>query len=232
MVLSMILLFVLGAVQGVIGWLMVKSGLVPEKYFVGHVELTTHFIAALILLSYTLWFALGLLVSPDQQLTNTPMRKLLIAVIAVLFIQLIYGAFMAGMHAAIVAPTWPDINGKVIPAGMNELVPAAKNLAFNPITIHFIHRGLAYLLFILILGWWWKSKTLKAGRLFSKLRFYLMFLVSLQVILGVLTVINATYTERLVWLGVAHQFTAMLLVMTVVGLLFVVKSARPVKAII
>ena len=58
MIVPMIILFVLGALQGAVGWLMVKSGLVPEKYFVGHVELTTHFIAALILLSYTFWFAL------------------------------------------------------------------------------------------------------------------------------------------------------------------------------
>ena len=229
MIFPMILLFVLGAIQGVIGWLMVKSGLVPEKYFVGHVELTTHFIAALILLGYTIWFALGLLVSPNQKISNAPLRKLLLLILGVLFLQLIYGGFMAGMHAAIVAPTWPDINGKMIPEGMNELTPVVKNFAYNPITIHFIHRSLAYLLFILILIWWWKSAKLRAGRLFFSFRFYLMLLVSLQVILGILTVMNATYTDRLIWLGVAHQFTAMLLVMAVVGLVYLVRSPRNLK---
>ena len=56
----MVILFILGGIQGAIGWIMVSSGLVPEKYFVGHIELTSHLIAALILLVYTCWFALSL----------------------------------------------------------------------------------------------------------------------------------------------------------------------------
>lgn len=223
MVIPMVILFLLGAIQGAIGWLMVKSGLVPEKYFVGHVELATHFIAALGLLSYTLWFALRFLIAPQQKVIHSPLKKLLISIVIVLFLQLIYGAFIAGLRAAVVAPTWPDINGEMVPAGLNELVPLAKNLAYNPITIHFIHRGLAYLLFGMIFLWWLKAKTVKESGLFIRLRFSLLLLVSLQVILGVLTVLNATYHNRLIWLGVAHQFTAMLLVMAVVCLLFVVK---------
>jgi cytochrome c oxidase assembly protein subunit 15 len=225
MIMPMVILFILGGIQGALGWFMVKSGLVPEKYFVGHVELATHFIAALILLSYTLWFALKLLVVPSQQLVNAPLKKLLISILAVLFVQLIYGAFMAGMRAAVIAPTWPDINGKMIPAGLSELSPWAANLAYNPITVHFIHRGLAYLLFVLVLVWWYKAKDIKVTNLFANLRFSLMLLISLQVILGILTLLNATYNNRLVWLGVAHQFTAMLVVMVVVSLLFVVKRA-------
>jgi len=225
MILPMIILFVLGGIQGGIGWLMVKSGLVPEKYFVGHVELATHFIAALGLLSYTLWFALKLLVAPEQKVVNAPLQKLLIAILAVLIVQLVYGAFMAGMRAAVIAPTWPDINGKMLPVGTGELSPWMKNLAYNPIMIHFIHRGLAYLLFGMVVAWWFKAKAIKGNKLFGKLRFSLMLLVSLQVILGILTVLNATYNDRLVWLGVAHQFTAMLVVMTLVSLLFVVKKS-------
>ena len=224
MIIPMIVLFLLGAVQGAIGWLMVKSGLLPEKYFVGHVELATHFIAALGLLSYTLWFALGLLVAPKTVVVNSALQKFLAAILFVLFVQLVYGAFMAGMHAAIAAPTWPDINGKMIPAVMNELTPIAKNYAYNSITIHFIHRGLAYLLFVLILAWWWKAKTINLNPWFIRLRHTLLLLVTFQVILGIATVLNATYPSRLVLLGVAHQFTAMLLVMVVVGLLYIVRK--------
>ncbi|MEP7109749.1 MAG: COX15/CtaA family protein [Ferruginibacter sp.] len=223
MVLPMVILFILGAIQGAIGWLMVKSGLVPEKYFVGHIELATHFIAAIGLLSYTLWFALGFLISPQQKLVNATLQKLLISILIVLSLQLVYGAFMAGLRASVVAPTWPDINGKMIPAGLNDLVPLAKNFAYNPIAIHFIHRGLAYLLFCLIFLWWLKANTIKENRLFLRLRFYLLLLVSLQVILGIFTVLNATDPNRLVWFGVSHQFTAILLIMAVVCLLFVVK---------
>lgn len=224
MIIPMVILFLLGAVQGTIGWLMVKSGLVPQKYFVGHIELTTHFIAAMLLLAYTLWFALSYLILPGQKIINPPLRKLLIAIGVVLFFQLIYGAFMAGLRAAVIAPTWPDINGEMLPAAMSELSPLIKNLAYNPITIHFIHRGLAYLLFGLIITWWWKARLVKTGQVFYKFRFYFMLLVSLQVLLGIVTVSNATHPGRLVWLGVMHQFTAMLLVMALVGLLHVVRG--------
>ncbi len=223
MVKPMIILFILGALQGFIGWFMVKSGLVPAKYFVGHVELTTHFIAALGLLCYTLWFALSLLIKEEQLVINTRLKNFLLLILAVLFFQLIYGAFMAGMRAAVTAPTWPDINGSLIPATMNELSPFSKNLVANPITIHFIHRGLAYLLLVLISIWYFKFSSIVNKKIFSRLRITVMLLVLLQVLLGIVTVLNATVPKMLVFFGVAHQFVAMVLLMIIVSLLFVVK---------
>jgi len=226
MIKPMVILFLLGGLQGFIGWFMVKSGLVPEKYFVGHVELTTHFIAAMGLLSYTLWFALSLIVKEEQKVINTKLKNFLLLIFAVLFFQLIYGGFMAGLRAAITAPTWPDINGSMIPAAISELSPFTKNLVANPITIHFIHRGLAYLLTILIGIWWYKSRAVINKKLFSRLRITFVVLVLLQVLLGVLTVVNATYPNRLVVLGVSHQFVAMVLLMIIVSLLFIVRKKQ------
>jgi cytochrome c oxidase assembly protein subunit 15 len=223
MILPMVILFLLGAVQGAIGWIMVKSGLVPEKYFVGHIELATHFIAALGLLSYTLWFALGLLQVANNKVANASLQKLMLGILVILFFQLTYGAFMAGLKAAISAPTWPDINGQMIPASMNELSPWTKNLVSNNIAIHFIHRGLAYLLFLLIGYWWLASRSVKENKLFYTLRSGVLLLVVFQVALGIFTVLNATYPNRLVMLGVSHQFVAMLLLMCVVSLLFMLK---------
>lgn len=223
MILPMVILFLLGAVQGAIGWIMVKSGLVPEKYFVGHIELASHFIAALGLLSYTLWFALGLLQIANNKVVNASLQKLMLVILVVLFFQLTYGAFMAGLKAAVSAPTWPDINGQMIPAAMNELSPWAKNLLSNNITIHFIHRGLGYLLFVLISYWWFASRLVLGNKLLQSLRKGVLLLVVLQVVLGILTVLNATYPNRLVLLGVSHQFIAMLLLMCVVSLLFMLK---------
>lgn len=223
MIKPMVILFLLGGLQGFIGWFMVKSGLVPEKYFVGHVELTTHFIAALGLLCYTLWFALSLLVTEHQKVIDTKLNFFLLLILTVLFFQLIYGAFMAGLRAAITAPTWPDINGSMLPA-MNELSPFTKNLVSNPIAIHFIHRGLAYLLVVLIGMWWFKSRAIANNKLFNRLRITVILLVLLQVLLGILTVLNATYANRLVILGVSHQFVAMILLMVIVSLLFVVRK--------
>ncbi len=223
MILPMVILFLLGAVQGAIGWFMVKSGLVPEKYFVGHVELATHFIAALGLLSYTLWFALGLLEAARKKVVNSFLLKLMLCIVTLLFFQLTYGAFMAGLKAAISAPTWPDINGQIIPAAITELSPWAKNLVYNNIAIHFIHRSLAYLLFGLIGYWWFAARSVKESIFFSRLRSIVLLLVSLQVVLGILTVLNAIYPNRLLLLGVAHQFVAMLLLMCIVAILFVLK---------
>ena len=228
MIAPMITLFFLGAMQGGIGWLMVKSGLVPEKYFVGHIELTTHLMAALLLLSYTLWFALKLKVPQRQLIIHAPLQKFLLVITAVLFLQLIYGGFMAGIKAAVVAPTWPTINGYWIPTSMGEMSPVIKNMLYNPISIHFIHRGLAYLLFILVITWWYQSKGIKGSTLFSSLRLILLVLLATQVLLGILTVLNATYTNRLVWLGVSHQFTGMLLVIVFTSLLFVVKRKQSI----
>ena len=205
---------------------MVKSGLVPEKYFVGHVELTTHFIAALGLLCYTLWFALSLLIKPQQKVINISLQKFLLLILAVLFFQLIYGGFMAGLRAAVTAPTWPDINGSMIPAAMNELSPFTKNLVANPITIHFIHRGLAYLLLVLVGIWWYKARIVTGNKLFTRLRLTILLLILLQALLGIFTVLNATYPNRLVVLGVSHQFVAMVLLMIIVILLFVVRKKQ------
>jgi len=224
MIFPMVILFLLGGVQGFIGWVMVKSGLVPEQYFVGHVELATHFIAALGLLAYTLWFAMRLRIAPNKMVVHAPLQKFLTGILVVFILQLIYGAFMAGMHAAIMAPTWPDINGKMMPATMWELTPAIKNIAFNPVMVHFIHRGLAYLVVVLVVIWWWKAKQMQGSRLFQQLRLGLLLLVMVQVVMGILTVTQATYPGRLVWLGVTHQFIAMLLVMVLTGLFFVLRK--------
>ena len=226
MIRPMVILFVLGGLQGFIGWFMVKSGLVPEKYFVGHVELTTHFIAALGLLCYTLWFALSLLIKDHQKVFDTKLKNFLLIILAVLFFQLVYGAFMAGLRAAITAPTWPDINGSMFPAAMNELSPLTRNLVANPIAIHFIHRGLAYGLTFLIVWWWLSAKSVSNIILFSRLRITVMLLILLQVLLGVLTVMNATYSNRLVILGVSHQFVAMALLMVIVSLIFIVRKNK------
>lgn len=224
MVIPMIILFVLGALQGVIGWIMVRSGLVPEKFFVGHIELATHFMAAMGLLSYALWFSLSLLIKPPACIINAQLKNFFLLIMVVLFFQLLYGSLMAGLKAAQSAPTWPAINGYFIPPNLDELKPAAKNLTDNNMTVQFIHRMLAYLLFVMIMLAGYLSFKIKAKGIFPFLRSALLLLVMLQVALGILTIMNATNNNNFVWLGVSHQFTGMLLLMTVISLLFVVRK--------
>lgn len=223
MITPMVILFLLGAMQGLVGWIMVKSGLVPQKYFVGHVELTTHFIAALILLAYTLWFALQLMPSYKEKVIAPKLKRLLWIVTAVIFLQLIYGGFMAGLRAAQSAPTWPSINGYFIPPSIGELHPVAENLVNNVLTVHFIHRMNAYLLALLVIFFFISSRKINHN-LFKRLSNLFLITVLLQVVLGVFTVINGTKAEALVFWGVSHQFVAMVIVAILTCLLFLIRS--------
>lgn len=220
MVMPMAILFLLGVMQGAIGWLMVKSGLVPEKYFVGHVELTTHFIAALILLSYTLWFAFSLLPSMKEKLISAQIKSLQIVLGIVFFFQLMYGGFMAGLKAAITAPTWPDINGKFMP-GHNEVEGIA--IVNDPLWVHFIHRGLAYIFLILAIAYYLKTRKLTYNGSFALFRYLFLFFVLAQVVLGIGSLLNAT-NHHFIWMAASHQFIAMMVVICFVANIFLVRK--------
>lgn len=220
MVFPMLVLFLLGAMQGLIGWVMVKSGLLPQKFNVGHVELTTHLIAAIILLSYTLWFALSLLPEMHQKQIGKPLRWMVYSLIILLFFQLIYGGFMAGLKAAAVAPTWPNIQGSLMPVGITELSPLTDNFINNKLMVHFMHRGLAYLLFIAGIIFYIKTLQLKPGKRFVNFAHGFIILLLVQVVLGIITVMHGTQPNALVFYGVAHQFTAMLLVISITCLAY------------
>ncbi|HUZ58473.1 MAG TPA: COX15/CtaA family protein [Hanamia sp.] len=223
MIIPFIILFLLGMVQGAIGWIMVESGLLPKRLFVDHIKLATHFMTALVLLCYTLWFALSISVPSRMKMVNKPLRKLTWAIVIVLFFQLIYGAFMAGLHAAVAAPTWPTINGQWIPDTMYRLTPGWKNFIDNKIMVQFIHRGLAYTILTLVIIWWVKAKKIVGSALFSKTKVIPLFLVSLQVVLGITTVVLSPYGNNLVWLGVAHQLTAILFLMSIIFMLYILR---------
>ena len=224
MIVPMIILFLLGALQGAVGWLMVKSGLVPEQLFVGHIQLATHFIAALILLCYTFWFALSLLIKEEMRIFNPSLKSITVTVLCILFIQLIYGAFMSGLKAATAAPTWPDINGMLFPNQINNLKPWWKNFIDNKIAVQFIHRSLAYLLVIFVIAWWVKAKKITGNILFTKTKGLPTFFILLQVVLGILTVITSPIGNYVIWFGLAHQFTAMLFLITMLWMMFLIHS--------
>ena len=118
MVIPMIILFLLGAMQGALGWIMVKSGLNEENLYVSHIRLAIHFMAALGLLCYTLWFSFQLLIPESSRIFQPAVKKNMHFILGILVLQLIYGAFMAGLKAGSFAPTWPTMNGQWWPAGI------------------------------------------------------------------------------------------------------------------
>lgn len=222
MVKPMIILFLLGGLQGLVGWIMVESGLVGDNIRVNHLKLTAHFITAMILLCYTLWFALSLIIRPEKRTLAPKLRTYTLAIIAVLTLQLIYGGFMAGLHAALSAHTWPSINGMAVPSGMFRMDPALVNLISNPITVQFIHRGLAYLLMVLIGVWWFRARRSSRGSLLRKLCWLPVAVVLVQVTLGILTLLGSQIHIP-VDLAVAHQFCGMLLLESFFLMLYILR---------
>ena len=233
MIRPLIILFILGGLQGLVGWIMVKSGLEDDKMlYVSHYRLAIHFIFALVLLCYTLWFALKLLVPGSQLSINTRLRAFTIWLVAILILQLIYGAFMAGLKAAAVAPTWPDMNGQFIPTDVQPYgarkVPGISFYFDNTLAVHFLHRMLGYLVAVLIIVWTLMAYRFRGTPLFQKTKSWPLLNVLLQVLLGILTVLNATHHDSFVWLGVAHQFFAMLLLLSLVWMLYIIRSRKSV----
>ncbi len=232
MIKPMIILFIIGGLQGAVGWIMVKSGLNEENIYVSHIRLAIHFIAALILLVYTAWFAFKLIVPESGRITNPSSKRFLVWILVVFTLQLIYGAFMAGLKAAYNAPTWPDINGEWWPASMGRL-GALKDLTDNPITVQFIHRGLAYLLVVLISIWGIRlvGIPITIGResgvgstIIRRSALIPLLLVLIQSLLGIITVLNSPDPNSLLWWGVAHQFVAMLLLISLVWVFYLIKG--------
>lgn len=219
MVNPMIILFLLGGLQGLIGWVMVMSGLNEENLYVNHIRLAIHFISALVLLCYIFWFALKLSVRSTEVLHVPGLKKLNTWLLVLLTIQLIYGAFMAGLHAALAATTWPDINGMWWPAGMFAQGGFFTDIFHNQITIQFIHRGLAYIIAVLVAVWWWKAAQVPANTQLHGLRYLPLLLVLLQVLLGVLTVLNSQVKIPLAY-GILHQGVGMLLLLSLVWTLY------------
>lgn len=226
MIKPMLILFLLGALQGLIGWIMVQSGLEDsELVYVSHYKLSIHFILALGLLCYTIWFALDLLIPQKQITINKPLRKFTGWLIVLLVIQLIYGAFMAGLKAAPAAPTWPRINGAWIPGNIHSWADRKfSGLSFlfdNPLVVHFIHRNLAYLITVIVIAWWWKANKIQGTPLFNKTKALPLILVFIQVILGVFTVLYAATPHSFLWWAVAHQFVAMLILISLVWMFYI-----------
>jgi cytochrome c oxidase assembly protein subunit 15 len=229
MINPLLILFLLGALQGAVGWIMVASGLTGDAVYVKPTRLALHFIFALGLLCYTFWFALQLLVKKEQLVRNAPVRKWNIVILCILVLQLLYGALMAGHKAANVAPTWPTINGQWVPGSLFSGKPFLLNFIDNRILIHFIHRGLAYILLVMILLWTTRLYTAKGSKLFTTTKWLPAGIILAQAVLGIASVISSTGIVpgrwgTFEWMAQLHQLVGMLLLLAVVWMLFIVRS--------
>ena len=229
MVKPFIILFLLGALQGLIGWIMVQTGLNTNDVHVSHIALSIHFISAMILACFTLWFALQLLIPGEKKVASMRLHSFTIIIILLLFVQLTYGAFMAGLKAAMSAPTWPSINGMWIPDGLMQ-----RSFISDKINVHFLHRGFAYLLFTLLMFWFVQAGKAAAkipGSILQKTKWWPFLLVAIQVTLGIITVFCAPMIRpgkfgTFELLAEVHQLVAMFLLMALVVNLYLVKRTE------
>lgn len=207
-------LFVLGGLQGLLGWFMVASGL-TELVYVSHLRLAAHLMLALFLLCALVWTAVEIL-RPAPNAGDAAVRKATWVLLALLGVQLTWGAFMAGLKAALMAPTWPTINGQWLPAALWSELPWQ-----HPLSVHFIHRTLGYGLLLGLGAWWWVSR-----RALTWERHLVLALGSLQVLLGIATLLYATQPGALLWFALAHQLVGTALLAALVGCAPRLRSGR------
>lgn len=219
-------LFLLGVGQGFIGKIMVDSGLNETNLYVSHIRLAIHFISALVLIAATYWFALGKLVDSRERLHQPGLQRFSLLILLLLVVQLTYGAFMAGLKAATVAPTWPSINGDYLPSSV-----FSQSLIHHPINIHFVHRTLAYLILALIVWWSIRAYKLNSSTLFNRFKLFPIGLVLLQVSLGILSILWSTKVARnsfgpFEWVAQFHQVIAILLTMVMLWTVYMLQLHR------
>jgi len=202
-----ILLLFLGGFQGFLGWYMVKSGLI-DRPDVSHYRLAMHLTTAFITFAYTFWVALDLWF-PKKKEIHKGVRNLIRFGLLVLIIQIIWGAFVAGLDAGWIHNHWPLMNdGKLIHETVTiEQSPVWRNFVEGKSGVQFVHRYLAYIVVAIIIVIGFKSKKLVRTTFQKKAINSLLTLVFLQFILGIFTLL----LQVPVWLGVLHQVVAFFL---------------------
>ncbi|WP_200862456.1 COX15/CtaA family protein [Indibacter alkaliphilus] len=209
---QVLLIFLGGLFQGVLGWYMVKSGLV-DKPHVSHYRLAAHLSTALALAGYIYWVALEW--KPLKKVPSKAINRATIVLLSLLSIQIVFGAFVAGLKAGKMFNTFPKMGLTWFPSDLNTAFELSGGFAIfeNGIVVQFIHRYLAYLIVFGVIWLWWGIK--KYAFKLLPLGNFLLVMVGVQFLLGVLTLIWAIPVS----LGVLHQLGAVIVFLTLITLL-------------
>jgi cytochrome c oxidase assembly protein subunit 15 len=186
---------------------MVASGLVDNPH-VSHYRLATHLITAFITFGYIFWLALDILYPRTENLkANDNSRLLAKLILPLVMIQIVYGAFVAGLKAGLIYNTFPKMGDTWVPDAVTAMKPMLSNFFENMAGVQFVHRYIAWGLTILIALAWFGMKEQKLTERQHKSTNYLGAMVLLQFTLGVLTLLFAVP----IWLGAIHQIGAFFL---------------------
>lgn len=198
------IIFGLGALQGGVGWWMVASGL-SQRVEVSQYRLATHLVLALLIFAAIVW-TLRRLTEPVPLLASFRLRITSAALLVVTFIQLYFGALVAGLRAGRVYNTWPEIDGALIPSAARLWFeePWWRNLFDNTLTVQFEHRMTAYALLALAVLHAIDAVRSKAAAATVNGALALVAAITAQAVLGILTLLY----QVPILLGLAHQATA------------------------
>lgn len=202
---KLVLLLLLGGFQGLLGWYMVKSGLIKNPD-VSHYRLAMHLTTAFLTFAYTLWLALGL-IYPKATVSQKGMRRPMQFLFVILLLQVVWGAYVAGLNAGKVYNTWPLMGDSLIAEAVTATSPWWANFVEGIAGVQFVHRYLAYVVFGMVFYLFFKARR---KPLSSSQRFGINFLivaVSIQFFLGVFTLLYAVPLS----LGLLHQLGAFIL---------------------
>jgi heme a synthase len=198
------LIFGLGALQGAVGWWMVASGL-SGRVEVSQYRLATHLVLALLIFAAIVW-TLRRLTDRPQAAAPPRLKITAMALVALTFVQLYFGALVAGLRAGRVYNTWPDIDGAFIPAAERLLFEQSwwRNLFDNALTVQFEHRMTAYALLALAILHALDTLRARAGSAVIAGAWWLVAAIALQATLGILTLLNQVPID----LALSHQAVA------------------------
>ena len=212
---NLYLIFFLICFQGFIGWYMVSSGLI-DRVDVSHYRLSLHLVTAFIILNLIFWNYLSL---NFNQVSSKRIKNLPFIFIMLIYIQIIIGAFVSGMDAGKIYNSWPLMGNNFFPddSSFNEFFNL--NVFDNPSIVQFIHRNLAYLIFLVYLIIFFKVYINKITNMFF-ITNLIGFLLVLQIILGVFTLLYGAQ----IFLASMHQISSIFLVSSCVYFLYINKK--------
>ena len=189
-------LLALGAAQGALGWYMVMSGL-AGRTDVSHFRLSAHLLLALAIMGALIWVALDLrrLATTGQDQPSRLTGPAVLA-LAVLFVQILYGAWVAGLDAGPVANSWPLMHGRLVPDGIDWSIGIAHTLTYDPFLVHFIHRWWAWVVVAAVVIFARRVRALN-----HKASVAIHAALGTQVLLGIATVLTGVP----IWLAALHQ---------------------------
>ncbi len=206
----LMIMFVLGGLQGLLGWYMVKSGLVSNPH-VSQYRLSAHLLSAILIYGFILWTIFNLVTTSEyRRLAESSVagwRKLSLGLVILVLITIVSGGFVAGLNAGLIFNTFPLMGGSLIPDGIGALSPWYLNPLENMVAVQFNHRWLAIATGIILIIWYLRGRSHFEETMLQRSFKLVGMMVIIQLVLGITTLLM----QVPVLLGALHQAGALLL---------------------